>query len=412
MSQTRNLDTVSELASLAQDLEHQLPLLDAKRAGAELYGAPRLSLFDLIRPNENVFSRIIADLLDPLGAHGQGHLFLNALLGSLDMPRVGVRDVVRVACEVQTDALRRIDIVVETPTVLLGIENKPWAVQQPNQLSDYLRELENRAHGRRFVLVFLSDQDEKSAQGQVIRLPYYASQPQPSLHGLLSSVVGMVRAPRARAHVEDFMHHINLEFGGALVIEQGDEPYVEAVQAEFDRSPARKKALAVVMLAQSRLHARILEDIGTFLLRTVREKLSGDFVSGEIGLYDCLIEKNMYWSLSRPSWPRNCHVCLDSDRGWFDKVYVGIRAPDPNANGPEWACSARVQLEDVRKKIPGGGRTSGWPWWRYTTPSNWGPEFAAHLVIESPTADVEQHASVQELSRLVVQLAEAVEACL
>ncbi len=413
MRQTRKPDADSELASLVQDLEHQLPLLDAKRAGIELYGAPRLSLFDLVRPNENAFSRIIADLLDPVGAHGQGHLFLNTLLGSRDLPRVGVRDVVRVACEVQTDARRRIDIVVETPTVLLGIENKLWgAALQPYQLRDYLCELRNRAHGRHFVLVLLSDQAEKSDQEGVVRLPPYAVQPEPSLCGVLSSAVGSVRAPRTQAYVEDLINYISMQFGGAPVIEQSDGPYIEAVEAEFDRSPARKKALAMVMLAQSTLHARILDDIGTFLLGTVRENLGDDFVANEKSLYDCLYWKSTNWSLRRPKWPLNCQVVLSADANGFNKICVGISAPDPNKFDPTVGCSARAQLESVRRKVSGGGKSPGWPWWRYTTSSNWGPEFAASLVIESPEAKVAQHPEVQELGRLVVQLAEAVEECL
>ncbi len=401
----------SELAALVQDLEHQLPLLEAKRAGAKLYGAPGLSLFDLIRPNENALSRIISDLLNPLGDHGQGNLFLNVLLASLDLPRVGVRDVVSVSCEVQTGARRRIDIVIETPAVVLGIENKPWAAQQHDQLRDYLLELKKRARGRRAVLVFLSDQEEKSAVGEVVRLPYYATQSR-SLHGLLSSIVHVVRAPRARSHVEDFLRYINYEFGGPItMIEQEDEFYVEAVEAEFDRSPARKKALAVVMLAQSKLHARILNEIGFFLLREVR-KVSGDFVASEVGLYDSISEKYGYWSLSRPTWPRNCHVCLSAEGRWFSKVYMGVRAPDPAKFPPEEACSARAGLNTLKKSVPGGKQTEGWPWWCYTRPSDWDFDFAARAVIESPTAEVEQYPLVQELGRCVVELAGAIESCL
>jgi hypothetical protein len=192
-----------------QSLEHQLPILQARREGEEMYGAPRLPLFDLMRPNENALSRIIADLLDPLGTHGQGFLLLNALLRRLGLPTAGFRDVVRVAREVQTDARRRIDIVVTTPSVLLGIENKPTAGQLPNQLADYYRALESRAKGRQFALVFLSDQKEESAEGKVIRLPYCAPLPEPSLYAVLSSTVGLIRAFPARAHVEDFMRYIN-----------------------------------------------------------------------------------------------------------------------------------------------------------------------------------------------------------
>ena len=92
-------------------LEVKMPLLDALRAGAEMYGAPRLSPFSLFNPSEPALSRLVGDLLDPRGTHGQGPLFLNELLLAINLPRVGVRDVVIVQREVLTQKKRRIDLV-------------------------------------------------------------------------------------------------------------------------------------------------------------------------------------------------------------------------------------------------------------------------------------------------------------
>src|SRR3954467_1226797 len=52
---------VSDIPDLLVALSHQLPLLDARRAGAELHGAPRLSLFELLKPNERQFLKDRAD---------------------------------------------------------------------------------------------------------------------------------------------------------------------------------------------------------------------------------------------------------------------------------------------------------------------------------------------------------------
>ena len=46
--------------------------------------------------NENALSRVVSDFFDPHGIHGQEPLFMNELLSAIGMPRVGVRDVVRV----------------------------------------------------------------------------------------------------------------------------------------------------------------------------------------------------------------------------------------------------------------------------------------------------------------------------
>ena len=154
------------LSELLSDLGDQLPRLDAHVTGAELYGAPRLSVFRLLSPTEPTLSRVIADLLDPRGSHGQGELFLNSLLEKVDLPPVTIRDIVRVTREVRTTPKnRRIDIVVETPRVVLGIENKPWAGQLENQLKDYWEYLVGRgkAAGKLAKLVFLSDQQAETS---------------------------------------------------------------------------------------------------------------------------------------------------------------------------------------------------------------------------------------------------------
>ena len=88
--------SIPDLPGLLLRLGGQIPLLDAQRAGAGLYDVPRLSVLKLLKPNENALSRVVSDFFDPHGIHGQEPLFMNDLLSAIGMPRVGVRDVVRV----------------------------------------------------------------------------------------------------------------------------------------------------------------------------------------------------------------------------------------------------------------------------------------------------------------------------
>lgn len=421
MGQAETPEAGAGLRALIEEIGHQLPLLDAKRAGAELYGAPRLSPYELFRPNENALSRVIGDLLDPRGTHGQGSLFLNALLDALGLPSVSLRhrNNVRVRYEVLTSRLptgkerRRIDLVVETPTVLLGIENKPWVKQSQDQLRDYSHQLEldARAKGLRPVLVFLSGQEEESAPGKVRRMRYHTADQEPSLHRVLSSTIESVRAARARAHVEDFVRYIETKFGGGTMNEEGYDPHIQAVQAEFAGGAIRKKALAAVLMAQSNLHASILGEIAEFLLKEIQEEVSKDFVSSnKQKLYGCLKVREP-WTISRPSWPANCFVCLESQQGTFVNVYFGVKAPDPESDKVRGdlgsVCRERRKLEDLGTKVSGGSKTPWWPW--YQGMGHWGPEFAARLVIDSPEGDVSRHREIQELARQIVQLAKAVE---
>ena len=129
----------------------------AQRAQAELdrRAAPRFSLFDFFHERETDLSRVFGGLLDPSGTHGQGdtflRLFLDEVRGVLDgevlgrFPAGNLRDS-RVYLEHHTDTGRSIDIVVRVRgDTWIGIENKPWAGEQPNQVSDYLKYLRTRA---------------------------------------------------------------------------------------------------------------------------------------------------------------------------------------------------------------------------------------------------------------------------
>ena len=200
-------------------LGHQYPALAAKRAGSELFGAPRLNAFSLFQPNEVQLSRIIADLFDPSGAHGQGLLFLNAMLSELGLERVSAIDSVSVRREMVTKDKRQIDLVIGMPNIILGIENKPWAGQQPDQLSDYFEALERwakrgRTKKRTPVLVFLSNKQPKTAADRIRQLWFNSDDnDEPSLTKLLENCREKVRAPRTRTHVDEMITYLSSEFG-------------------------------------------------------------------------------------------------------------------------------------------------------------------------------------------------------
>ena len=121
-------------------LAAEMPRCDAERHGAELYGAPRFSVFSLFGDKETTLSRILADLFDPKGAHGQGLLFLNSLLKMVGQEPISRLDrSVQIRIEAPVPVVgrktpRRIDILVETSDRLIGIENKKWTGESEDQL--------------------------------------------------------------------------------------------------------------------------------------------------------------------------------------------------------------------------------------------------------------------------------------
>lgn len=409
-SRSNELDR-SALPAMLRRIANQLPLLAAKRAGSELYGSPRLNAFLLFQPNENTLSRIIEDLFDPNGTHGQGTTFLNALFDAIGLPKVSAIDPVRTRREASTAEGRRIDLVIETPSVLLGLENKPWAKQQSRQLQDYLDALRIWSRGRQVALVFLSDQEPQTAKDDVIALPFVSIDEEPSLLSILEAAVGNIKASRARIHVQEFITYIGSQFGNNGMIDESDSPYVEAVEAEF-MGEVNRKAIASVLLSSRALHAQVLDEIGADLLNSLREVADDFQVVNGAKLSETLSKKDVSWQLRRASWPVNLSISLEAAKPGFGDIYFGVLAPDPEesdfkADGS--ACPSRPLIEPALKSFNGGGKTIWYPWWKFAATRHWTLEFAAHIVLHSPTGHVQDHPEIEELRRVVLELASAID---
>ncbi len=126
--------------------------------------APDFSIFDYLRTDEMGLSRCIASLLDSPGKHGQKEVFLEAFLEKINWS--GNTKIRSVRLEKQANGQRRIDIYLQFQNgEIIGIENKPWAGDQENQLSDYASFIEREAGGKKWLLVYLSNNEPSEYGG-------------------------------------------------------------------------------------------------------------------------------------------------------------------------------------------------------------------------------------------------------
>ena len=208
----------------------------ARRAQAELdrRAATRFSLFDFFHEREEDLSRVFGGLLDPAGTHGQGDTFLRLFLDEVrevidsDMrerfPAGNLRDS-RVYLEHHTDTGRSIDIVVTVRgDTWVGIENKPWAGEQPNQVSDYLKYLRTRSGPETDPdawLVYLSGNgrgpetlpDAPKDRMRCPTLPYRgAERGSPSLEHWVEKCRIECEAERVRWFLTDLLEYIRKRF--------------------------------------------------------------------------------------------------------------------------------------------------------------------------------------------------------
>ena len=95
------------------------PTLQRDPTTLELSGYPHL---------ENVYSNILAFFLDPGCEHGFGSLFLESLLSVAGYDARQDGEGVEVKTEESTMSRKRIDLVIYTGTLIVGIENKRQSV--------------------------------------------------------------------------------------------------------------------------------------------------------------------------------------------------------------------------------------------------------------------------------------------
>lgn len=186
--------------------------------------APEFSIFDYLRTDEMGISGCIASLLDPVGTHGQGNIFLEAFLECIGLAAVWAKNSssCMVIPEKQANGQRRIDIYLKFPNGAIGIENKPWAGDQDGQLTDYARYLKNDSGGKEWLLLFICDRDASESSmtrdeqsslsevGQFVRCNYS------EIIEWLEVCASKTKALNVRIFIEEFAKFIKVKIKGEL----------------------------------------------------------------------------------------------------------------------------------------------------------------------------------------------------
>ena len=210
--------------------------------------APKFNVFNFVRRDENALSFIILNLLDPKGDHEQGSVFLELFISLLESKMDGAKNqhlsglgpgIENAKCTTEsttsqiTNNQRRIDIVIDFGNFGIGIENKPWAFDQKDQLLDYSKELESRyksSDGKDFLLVYLTGGDWKPEE---YTIPAYKLQELnitnrfvqinfEDIESWLLECEAKCKADRVRNFLRDFVEYCGKEFGRLGNMERGN----------------------------------------------------------------------------------------------------------------------------------------------------------------------------------------------
>lgn len=188
--------------------------------------APAFNIFRMLGVDTDevrTHSRLLADLLNPNGSHGQGHLFLRTFLSmcnALDQERwVGSNRPVSVPASplqkhpwhVETERTTarhgRLDITVQCPRkgYLYVIENKINSGEQDHQLTRYAEWLAGQ-HATQTALLYLTPGGRPSQE--TVTGPYYALSYRSDVATWLRRSLLEVSAPQLRAVLHQYIEII------------------------------------------------------------------------------------------------------------------------------------------------------------------------------------------------------------
>jgi hypothetical protein len=163
-----------------------------------------------------VHSALIANLLNPEGAHAQKHLFLDNFLrmcasrfDDFPLPTGDITSSRWVVEKEKVTPFGCMDLVISCPALrfLLVIENKIWASEQPDQLKRYCDWMESKkdrfANQALFYLTPGGDKPHTSADSHCFTLSYHDD-----ISAWLDACLVHVKAPRVRETIVQYLEII------------------------------------------------------------------------------------------------------------------------------------------------------------------------------------------------------------
>lgn len=204
--------------------------------------APDFSPLQFLWRDELTWSKLIGWLLDPTESHAQKGRFLHLFTRHVSH---GGREWSEAACNAAVLKLEyssefgRIDILIEAEGRLLIIENKPFAVDQAEQLARYYRFAEARTEDRlHTTIVYLTadrkppsplslspaDVEARQADGTLVlqSFPDLASPALPQARAWLDECRLACRSPRVAAFIDDIQKQITADFAGVRDMSESD----------------------------------------------------------------------------------------------------------------------------------------------------------------------------------------------
>jgi len=249
------------------------------------------------------------------------------------------------------------DRLLELPNVVVGIENKPWAGCQDNQLADYADYIEKFSGSKNWLLVFLSNRDpeekslSKKRREELVNDGRFVQRSYVEIIDWLDLCACKTRASVVRVFIEELAKFIRTNINGE--VEMSDEK--EIIGAVLKTPETLGSAFQII---------KAISSIKKDLLKKFYEDLDSELKKENLILAN--------WGMESP-WQaytgfnvqfgdnaQKLYLRFEFDKTGLNNFFWGIRKKSKNySNAPVWAEVNKLMAAEFYP----GKSSQWWPWY-------------------------------------------------
>ena len=322
---------------------------------------------NLFSPNEVVISRVVAFLLNPQESHAQGSLFLNAFMSAIEskclirnqgmisnMPVFTKNVDVTTECSIDKG---RPDIVLTEESSILVIENKPWALDQKNQLQRYGEWIisENKEN-RLLVYLCQNEPSDYTLTKNSIVETFTIHLSFNDLIKALRVVNHQTKSPKVLYFVDSFCDFLQTSVCQENLMEN---PLIVSMMKE----PENLEAYFEIQKNMPKLYQEAWNNFCQTVIVQTKKRFGTAFRVEYKANYD-----DSYASISfKNERLSNFAICFEAQSKILNNFCWGVTfVGEKNINNEEFN-QVKTRLND---KLFFGRKSQIWPWWQWGTESS------------------------------------------
>jgi len=337
-------------------LDAMVPLLQATEQSEAMLGRRLGTVFRIadysVGGYEVPLNKIIADLLDPRGPHGQGGTFLKLFLEQVarDLSSYHLQDWTVIA-SFRTRAGRYVDIALfNGQSVAVYIESKPWAEEGYQQLQAYAVDLVAQPHEQKWLLflpgtadrepVTLTPEFRIDPRFKIISFQSFSEKP--SIVRWLEQCAGACEADNVRIFIRDLAKYLDAEFPNNSERKSvSDDPFTMALLDTVLKNRHHIELVFRFERMAPELKRTVAHNFINELKRELEAKKPGWIVENEFEDFE---RRYQMLTIRKPLWPKNWGLGLSMWGPHFREFIIGFFCPSKQKHLQEEGLDLKTPL--------------------------------------------------------------------